>query len=190
MNGSDERHRQTHEAILLAGQKMFRQKGYRGTSLRDVMGAAGLTVGGFYAHFDSKSDLFKACFEKAGEAGYARVMAGAGKGEYLKPVHRYLSEAHIQAKAEGCPLAAMLSELDQLREESPLPMVDAYITRFGRDLARFGADPDRSLALVALLVGALALARAVGDPGLKDRIISQALHTAKFLAGKKPQEKK
>jgi TetR/AcrR family transcriptional repressor of nem operon len=180
----DPRFAETHEAILAAGQRLFRQKGYQGASLRDIMGAADLTVGGFYAHFDSKAALFKACFDKASEAGAARVMAGAGKGEFLKPVHRYLSEAHVAAKAEGCPVAAMLTEFDRIREETPLPMVDAYITRFGKELARLGADPDRSFALVSMMVGALALARGVTDSKLKDRIISQALASAKTFAAK------
>lgn len=190
-SGADEKFDSTHQAILQAGQKAFRQKGYRGTSLRDVMGAAGLTVGGFYAHFESKSDLFRACFEKAGETGFTRVMAGAGKGEFLKPVERYLSAPHIQSKSEGCPLAAMLSELDQLKQDGPLPMVDAYLTRFGRELARLGADKDRVFALLSMMVGALALARTVSDAKLKDQIIGQALQVAKSLsAGKSSQEKK
>lgn len=186
MTATDEKFVQTHDAILQAGQKLFRQKGYRGTSLRDVMAAAGLTVGGFYAHFGSKSDLFRTCFEKAGETGFARVMAGAGKGEFLKPVQRYLGEPHIQAKAEGCPLAAMLSELDQLKEDGPLPMVDDYLARFGRELARLGADKDRVFALISMMVGALALARAVTGTKLKEQLVGQALQAAKSFAAEKP----
>lgn len=183
MPESEARFEHTHAAILAAGQAQFRAKGYRGTSLRDVMGAAGMTIGGFYAHFESKSDLFRACFEKAGETGFARLLGGVGKGEWLKPVHRYLSEGHIGAKADGCPLAALLSELDQLREDGPLPMVDAYLSRFGRELAKLGADRERVFALLALMVGALGLARAVSDPKLKDKIVTQALQAAKAIAG-------
>lgn len=187
---AEERFSQTHEAILGAGQRLFRRKGYRGTSLRDVMGEAGLTVGGFYAHFGSKSDLFRACFETAGKTGLARVMAGAGKGEFLKPVHRYLSEAHIAAKAEGCPLAAMISELDQVQEDGPLPMVDAYLGRFSKEMVRLGADKEKVLALYALMLGTLTLARAVTDPRLKENLVAQSLQAARsFAAGKHPEKK-
>lgn len=190
MSAPDERFTRTHEDILAAGQRLFRRRGYRGTSLRDVMGEAGLTVGGFYAHFDSKSELFRACFQKAGETGLARVLAGAGQGEFLKPVHRYLSEAHIAAKAEGCPLAAMVSELDQIQADGPLPMVDAYLARFSREMARLGADKEKVLALYALMLGALTLARTVTDPKLKENLIAQSLQAAKsFAAGKRPEKK-
>lgn len=189
-DASEAQRSQTHAAILAAGQRLFRRQGYRGTSLRDVMSEAGLTIGGFYAHFESKSDLFRACFEKAGEMGLQRVMAGAGKGEFLKPVQRYLSESHIQAKSEGCPLAALISELDQIQADGPLPMVDAYLNRLSKEMVRLGADKERVLALYAMMLGGLALSRTVTDPKLKESLLTQCLRTARTFAARKPQEKK
>jgi TetR/AcrR family transcriptional repressor of nem operon len=153
------------------------------------MGEAGLTIGGFYAHFESKSDLFRACFEKASEVGFQRVMAGAGQGEFLKPVQRYLSEPHVQSKAEGCPLAALISELDQIQADGPLPMVDAYLNRLSGELVRLGADDERVFALYAMMLGALTLARAVSDSALKERILTQSLRTAKAFSAGESQEK-
>lgn len=173
-----DRHARTHTSILESGSRRFREKGYAATSLRDVMGDCGLTVGGFYAHFPSKSDLFAACFRKAATEGAGKVFAGVGPGRFLESVGRYLGDRHVADKAGGCPLAALLSELDQFRKENASPIVEDYVKAFSMELVLRGTDPDRALGLLAMMLGALTLARSVPAGSLQKEILRQSLEAA------------
>ncbi len=172
---------QTHDAILDAGQLLFQEKGYRGTSLRDIMAHAGLTIGAFYSHFDSKSDLFATCFQRASEAGTQILFAGSAENGYRKVVEKYLSPVHIGNKEKGCPLAALLSELDQFQKENAVPIVDKYVDKFSTALLTQGVPKDSTLALMSLMLGALALARCVKSKELKMRIVTQSLQATDLI---------
>ncbi len=172
----------TQGAIVSAGSRRFREKGYAATSLRDIMGDCGLTMGGFYAHFASKGDLFAACFSQSAAEGAARVFAEKGAVDYGHAVARYLSEEHIGDKAGGCPLAALLSELDQYRRENPTSdLVDLYVRAFADGLQARGAQAGKSLGLLSLMLGALTLARTVRNRALGQSIVSQSLSMARGL---------
>lgn len=178
MENQDIRFDATHASILKAGQKLFQEKGYAATSLRDVMGAVGMTIGGFYAHFGSKAELFEACFRNAGETGSARIFAGTGEGRFQDAVARYLSPKHVASKGEGCPLAALASDLDQYLKINPVPLADEHLARFRAGLTACGADDGQCLALIAMLLGALTLARTVTDPMLRESLLAQTLSAA------------
>lgn len=185
-----DRHARTHAAILKSGGRRFREKGYAATSLRDVMGDSGLTVGGFYAHFKCKSDLFAACFRQAAAEGSEKLFSEVGPGKYLETVKRYLGDRHVRDKGGGCPLAALLSELDQFQRENLSPLVEATVTGFSRELVLRGADPERVLGLLALMLGALTLARSVKDESLHRQILKQSLDAAAgFRKRRKRKEK-
>lgn len=178
METQDIRFCETHASILMAGQKLFQEKGYAATSLRDVMGAVGMTVGGFYAHFGSKAQLFEACFRKAGATGSARIFAGLDQGGFQEAAARYLSPKHVANKGGGCPLAALASDLDQYLKVNPVPLAEEYLSHFRAGLTACGADTRQCLALIAMLLGALTLARSVTDASLRESILSQTLSAA------------
>src|SRR5271154_1121712 len=101
-----------HERILDAASQMFRRNGFDGVSVAAVMEAAGLTHGGFYAHFDSKDALAAASVERA----LAETLSLAGQAsETAEPlaafVRGYLSAEHRDDPAHGCTMATLAPEI-------------------------------------------------------------------------------
>lgn len=161
----------THDRILEVAARAIRRSGYDGVGVAEVMKEAGLTHGGFYAHFDSREALLAEAVQRAGRDSSAamaqRIAARQAKGaSALRAlIESYLSEAHLQSLDVGCPVAALGSEMGRqpalVREASSLgvqgliQMVQAALP------AR--ADTARAMVLASTLVGALQLARALGD---------------------------
>ena len=164
---SDKKSR-TRERILEAARSALIQHGPAEPSVSQVMGAAGLTVGGFYAHFDSKDELMLEAFRQLlGErrALLAQIdpnLDGAGRRALASAF--YLSRKHRDAEVHACPLPNSLGEMQRLPEvfREVLAMVDRP------------EDADKALADLALMVGGLALARALGTSELSDRILRAA----------------
>lgn len=174
----------THERIVEAASRAIRREGYDGTSVADVMREAGLTHGGFYAHFESRDAMLAEAADRAGAdtvATLAGIAAAAAPGQALDAlVHAYLSEEHVERVETGCPVAALGSETSRRS-----PQVRHAATRRVRELidlvARQSPDRDgrgaheRALSTVATMVGALLLARAVDDPRLSEAVRAAAL---------------
>lgn len=157
-----ERKEQTRQAILAAAGRVFRRLGYAGAGVDAVMAEAGLTAGGFYAHFASKEALFT---EMIAQALAQTTLGGAAPSEpdwLASLIQRYLSPGHRDTVEQGCPLPPLLADLSRAGESARAAFEDhlrAALTRMQEQLAP-GAPP---AALLALLVGGLTLARAVGD---------------------------
>src|SRR5438105_1850925 len=104
----------THDRIVKTAATIIRRDGYGGTGVADIMKEAGLTHGGFYAHFDSKAQLLAEALDQAGVDTLERmrkVGAGAPPGDALQLfVQAYLSDGHHAAPEDGCALAALGSE--------------------------------------------------------------------------------
>src|SRR3954463_5506116 len=96
---------ETRERILRAAARAVRKQGYEGVGVADVMKQAGLTHGGFYAHFESRDALLAAAAEQAGAESNERLsqaVASAKPGEELTAlVDTYLSDRHVGAPEEG-----------------------------------------------------------------------------------------
>jgi len=163
------------------------------------MTEAGLTAGGFYAHFASKEELFAEAFLQM--LNGSRTLAGEqqaapGLAQVCAMANRYLSPAHRRLVERGCPMPPLLAELPRQKEatrrafqiaieavaDNMQPHFDAAesaagksasakggATRGGRDTSRALDDP---LALLALLVGGISLARGVADAEFGDRILA------------------
>ncbi|MGJ7917176.1 TetR/AcrR family transcriptional regulator [Massilia sp. LXY-6] len=167
------RHQQSHERILDAAARAVRRAGVAGVGVAEVMKEAGLTHGGFYAHFDSRDTLLAEALEHAGSQSNARVRermrarTDAGDSPFRALVGEYLSEPHMDALELGCPVAA--SGSDMQRSQAVLREV---AKRSVRGLATLVAEalpvaspPDSAWAVAAALVGALQLARILGREG-------------------------
>src|ERR1051325_11635968 len=108
---------ETRERILRAAARAIRKYGYDGVGVADVMKDAGLTHGGFYAHFESRDALLAAAAEQAGlesAESFSRALAKAKPGEELMAlVDTYLDERHVSAAEQGlgCAIAAAGSEV-------------------------------------------------------------------------------
>src|SRR5947207_11513717 len=109
----------THERILDVAARSLRRNGYAGVGVADVMKEAGLTHGGFYAHFDSRDALLAEAVDQAGAESLeslSRAVAGAKPGEELQAlIESYHSERHLQAPEQGlgCAIAASGSEVSR-----------------------------------------------------------------------------
>lgn len=158
--------------ILEAASVLFRARGYDAVTVADVMNAAGLTHGGFYGYFKSKDELIAQTLAhvfaqgETGNADIARFAAG------------YLSPAHRDNVAEGCPTAALGAETVRQTPEARAVMaagLKRQIERFGAGLAGEDAAEARRKAIGAwsAMVGAVILARLIDDPALSDEVLGQ-----------------
>jgi AcrR family transcriptional regulator len=164
------RKEQTHERILEVASRAIRRHGYGGVGVAEVMKEAGLTHGGFYAHFGSREALLVEALERAGRdsmsaiAPVAEARRGKGASPFRALVEAYLDPAHAEALDSGCPVAALGSEMARqgpaLREASAA-RVEALVGAVRAVLPRGGRSS--ALAVASTLVGALQLARAMGD---------------------------
>ncbi|MHC6224730.1 TetR/AcrR family transcriptional regulator [Pseudomonas sp. X10] len=167
----------TRERILEAACSALIQQGPAEPSVNQVMGAAGLTVGGFYAHFDSKDALMLEAFRQLlGErrALLAEVdpsLDGAGRRALVAAF--YLSRKHRDAHEHACPLPNSLGDMQRL-PEAFRDVLAEHIELMTAQLAERPEDIDKVLADLSLMVGGLALARALGSTELSDRILRAA----------------
>src|SRR5437867_2628332 len=175
----------THDRIVEAAARAIRRSGYNGTGVADIMKDAGLTHGGFYAHFPSREAMLAEAADRAGSESVAimeRIAADSPPHRALQAMMQaYLSKAHLEGIERGCPVAALGSEMPRQAPEVRRAatrrikeMID-LIARQSPDWGRPGAH-ERALVTVATMVGALLLARAVDDPRLSDALREAALN--------------
>jgi len=179
MRVSREQAAENRERILDTAAKLFREKGFDGIGVADLMGAAGLTHGGFYGHFASKDDLVaQACartFARSVEA-WGRSAGQEARSVLAAITTSYLSVKHRDHPGSGCLLAALGTDVSRqgpsvrrVVTEGLLGLI-GLLTRVvpGRSAA---AKRERALATMASLVGALVLARAVDNKTLSEEIL-------------------
>jgi TetR/AcrR family transcriptional regulator, transcriptional repressor for nem operon len=174
---------ETHDKIVRTAAAAIRKEGFDGVSVADVMDQAGLTHGGFYAHFESRDAMLAEALDRAaGESleRLARVSDGKPAAEALEAVvASYLSDLHLAAPESGCTLAALGSET---RRQTP--EVRRIATRRVREMADLLARQmpgwgtpeahEDALGAMSCLVGALLIARLVDDPALAHSIRAAA----------------
>jgi TetR/AcrR family transcriptional regulator, transcriptional repressor for nem operon len=165
----------THERIVKAAARAIRRSGYNGTGVADIMKDAGLTHGGFYAHFDSREAMLAEAADRAGAesvAASARIAASVPPKDALAELVRaYLSKAHVDAIETGCPIAALGSEMPRQAPEvrrAATRRIKEMIDLVARQSSDWGQPEahERALVTVATMVGALILSRAVDDAKL------------------------
>jgi TetR/AcrR family transcriptional repressor of nem operon len=185
----------TREQIVSAAARAFREEGVAGVSVPELMGRAGLTHGGFYAHFRNKDQLVAEACRTALRESSARLIETARQApreERLAAfIRAYASRTHRDDPGTGCVLPALAAELG--RHDAPevraafTESFNESIATLARALPEDGTDrTDRALALMSGLAGAVMLSRAVDDPGLSDRILQSArdVFTAAFAESK------
>ena len=167
-----------HKRILDSASRMFRRDGFEGVSVADVMKAAGLTHGAFYAHFESKEAMAAAGVERAlAEMLNLADHAGEAPDPQAAFVTGYLSQRHRDNPVQGCAMAALGPEI--ARRTGPVRQafttgVRGLIDRLARTVRPAeGADPRaEAITMLSTLLGALVLARAVDDAALSAEILA------------------
>lgn len=180
---------QTRRRIVEIAAQRFRKEGVAAVGIAGLMADAGLTHGGFYAHFPSKEDLVRAALGEAAaqtEARRSKVLEqtepGAARAEAL--IRNYLRPAHRDTPELGCAAAALIAEIARHEPETRA----AFTEKLNGMLAQFETSlppelpPDtrrrRTIGIFATLLGALQMARAVDDPALSDAILDSGIEAA------------
>jgi TetR/AcrR family transcriptional repressor of nem operon len=166
----------------------FRRDGVDSTGLKEIMSDLGLTVGGFYRHFSSKSDLVQAAIDAGLEQSLARMRSLPG-GEGLAWLERfaagYLSDVHRRSVETGCVLAALGADIaradDDVRArcEAGLREVLAELRRHVPDAA--DELDDKLWGLMALVVGGLMLSRMVAADETAAEILASCRRTVRAI---------
>ena len=174
----------THDRILDTAAGVLRESGFQGVGVADIMNRAGLTHGGFYAHFPSRDALLAEALARAGQDSQARLQRSIAAGEakagnrFRALVESYLSERHLRSPDSGCPVAALASEMPRQSEAvraAAAHRVESLVRAVQDTLP---ADPPAEVAglVASQLVGALQLARTLGDNAKGRRHLAAARH--------------
>ena len=173
---------ENRETVINVASRLFRERGFDGIGLKDLMKGAGLTQGAFYKQFESKEDLAAQASRRAMESVIHRLSAAADanpRDPLGAVVAFYLSMGHRAERMDGCPVAALGSDAARqgpdvkasfeagIREY--LEMVDGWVG------AADGEEPGaKAMAILSTMVGALLLSRAVNDPDLAQGFLNAA----------------
>lgn len=170
MSSQPTRREATHDRIVDMAARTLRRNGYAGVGVADVMKQAGLTHGGFYAHFKSRDALLVEAIERAGRDSAAtliqRVDASRARGEsaFRAIVESYLSDSHLSSVESGCVVAALSSEMPRQLPALRVPSserVRKLIALVQQALPR-GGSKEQAMVITSTLVGTLQLARTLG----------------------------
>lgn len=187
---------ENRQTVINVASRLFRERGFDGIGLKDLMQGAGLTQGAFYKQFESKEDLAAQASLRALENASGRWSAAA-EANPLDPLGAviafYLSMEHRGERLDGCPLVALGSDASRQGEE----VKASFETGIRNHLGVLGAwvgggdgeQADRK-AMVALstMVGAMLLARAVNDEGLSKQFLEAAAQAVRASSSGDPQE--
>lgn len=174
------------KAVTTSAARLFRERGFAGVSVNELMADVGLTPGGFYSQFDSRDELAALACEEAFSLPNAkwreRLDTSARPQTLLKHyLDGYLSTDERDCVGISCAAASLATDVG--RESMEHPVHDTFVAGLERmiqnvkDLikaAGHSADRDDAIAAVAMLVGALTLARATKSNSLSIKILSAA----------------
>ncbi|WP_028748853.1 TetR/AcrR family transcriptional regulator [Rhizobium mesoamericanum] len=176
------------ETVINVASRLFREHGFDGIGLKDLMQGAGLTQGGFYKQFDSKEDLAALASRRAMESTTRRwsSVAASSPDPLQGVIDLYLSAGHRGETADGCPLVALGSDAARQSEDIREPFQDgikAHLEVLEELLptAEHEEASSKAMSLLALMVGAVTLSRIVTDKNLADRFLEAATAQAKRL---------
>lgn len=190
--GADQKQK-THERIVADAAKLFRAEGYEGCGVDAVMKSAGLTAGGFYAHFKDKDALLAEALERcwAESAQKLSQTSGTSAGDddpLLRWVDSYLSEGHRDQPGAGCALPTLAGEIPRQPKAVRTAFTRAircYLNELAQHMP--GGTPgergEQAVAALAAAAGAMLLARAVDDEKFSQQILRTMRRTlrARFV---------
>lgn len=180
MTAKIEQKERSRTAIIESACKLLRENGIGGMRVAEVMAGAGLTVGGFYAHFASKETLVDDAIRRT--AAYMRKRLfdriedkpAAARAEVV--LKRYLSAAHRDDPATGCPMPAIAGEVSTAAPEHRDVLAE-QVSGLAEDLSLHLTKGDAAskrataIGMIALMYGGISLARAVKGTELSDEIL-------------------
>ena len=174
-----ESHKQeSRQRILDAAGELFTRKGFNQVGIDEVMQAAGLTRGAFYAHFSSKIELYEAAIYSAGITAARHFCETAESLDKL--IDNYLSVTHLQSSDIRCPMSCLVSDVahdDERIKRIYTNMLKGLAKHLGQATPKH--NEDTRLLQTVLLVGGMAIARSVTDKQLAEKILTLCNNAAK-----------
>ena len=174
---------ETHERIIDAAARSFREHGSEGQGVAQLMKDAGLTHGGFYRHFESKEDLYVDAIARGFQQAADRMLAAAAKapqGEQLRAIiEHYLSLEHLEDPGGGCVLPTLAAEIGRQSPAVRARINAAMKSYRERLLPFFPGDDDAEkrrqfIVLFPAMAGVLMTARAMTDPAARQETLAVA----------------
>jgi TetR/AcrR family transcriptional regulator, transcriptional repressor for nem operon len=174
---------QVRQKIVQSAALLFNRHGFSAVSIDDIMAGAGLTRGGFYSYFQSKSELYAEAisrFVNEKQEGIAALEKAPDRA--VKIVRDYLSRAHLEDLDTSCPLLGLPNDLS--RSDQSVRVAQESALRMLIDTFELGLQPStqparqRALALASLCVGGMVLARAIEDRSLANELREAAMAIA------------
>src|SRR5438876_2334733 len=173
---------ENRETVINVASRLFREHGFDGIGLKDLMKGAGLTQGAFYKQFASKDDLAAQASRRAMASAFNRLSAAAAANPddpLGAVIALYLSTEHREERMDGCPVAALGS--DAARQGADVKAsFEAGIREYLEMLGHWTGEPDgedstdKAMAILSTMVGALVLSRAVNNKRLSKRFLQPA----------------
>ena len=181
---------ESREAIQASAAALLRERGIKASSVMDVMKGAGLTVGGFYNHFDSKEDLFVQVLQNASRANWNNLLKSARgdspRARALSVIRQYLSHRHRDCKDTGCPWPGAAAEVARAGEpyRSALEKeLSSFIKSFAQMIDVGSESREKAVALLVLMYGGLSLSQAVAGTRLSDEFLQAGKQLSAQLLG-------
>jgi TetR/AcrR family transcriptional repressor of nem operon len=181
------------ESVINESSRLFREHGFDGIGLKDLMKGAGLTQGAFYKQFKSKDDLAAQASARALEIAFRRwteTAATRPEDPFGAILALYLSSAHRDGRADGCPVVALGA--DAARQGSDVKAsfetgIKTYLAEIARLIGEPGgaARKGKPMAILSTMVGAMTLSRAVNDPDLARAILNAAADQVRAVVAAK-----
>jgi len=170
---------ESHQRILSAAAELFTRLGFDQVGIDQVMTQAGMTRGAFYAHFDSKIQLYEEAMVSAARTASNRFRANAVSLD--QTIDNYLSQDHLQSLDIRCPMACLVSDVAHDNER-----VKQIYTRLFQGFAEHMRQPQdqdsgAGLQRALLMIGGMALARSLSDPKQAEQILTIARTAAKAV---------
>jgi TetR/AcrR family transcriptional regulator, transcriptional repressor for nem operon len=201
MRYSKEHKQETHARIVRKASIRLREKGAHGIGVADLMKDAGLTHGGFYAHFDSREALVIEAFNYAmdrGTANWRKVVADMPPEKRLAAIiDGYLTSMHRDDPGHGCAIPTLGAEIARespktrkafaLKLEQMLDMIADQIPDVPRKAAR-----KQAMATLATMMGTIVMSRIAGNGELSDEVLAAGREAvlARSTAARPPAAKK
>ncbi len=184
MNQKQQQKIESKERILNVASRLFKKNGFSATGIDEIMAEAGLTAGGFYAHFKSKTDLLEQAIEHSMKHSRELLLKGTehlhGYEKINAVLGRYTSSFHRDLPEKGCILPALAAEIHRGTKKSN-EIIGRYIERWAQMLSAYMPDPvsaeekkQKALSMISAAVGAVLLSRMVQKTGLSDEILKAA----------------
>jgi TetR/AcrR family transcriptional repressor of nem operon len=182
---------ENRETVINVASRLFRERGFDGIGLKDLMKGAGLTQGAFYKQFTSKEDLAAQASRRAMESATHRWSAATAT-KHEDPLGAviafYLSMDHRGEKMDGCPIVALGSDAARQGPDVKASFeagIKQHLEILGRLIAETnGEESDgKAMAILSTMVGALMLSRVVNDPELAQAFLDAATDQVREAAG-------